>query len=516
MLWACNSHRLAVPDPDPSVIDTRMFVQNVNHKLDLLFMVDDSQSMSPLQKKMSKQLGNFMDILVDKTTGQLPDLHVAVVSSSFGAGAWRGISGCDPIKGWPDYDGGKFLQGPGGAGNGNCSMLHKGAKFLDTGDGVNTHPNYDNDIRDAFQCMALLGESGCGFESQFKSVVYALEKAQNPDDPDNGGFLRKDAVLAIVLVTNEDDCSVSEDSLLLTPSVTSVMDATGVGALFNYRCNEFGHLCGGQAPPHGYPDPIPAGGVTLNDCVSAEEDGKTDDGVEDPEKHKPDPTHGHLWPTVKYFTDYVKNLKHDHPDDILVAAITGPAGPYKVISVKNPFHEGEMMPSIEHSCTFPTDDPTQPEFADPAIRINQWVRSFDTNGITYPICADDLKTAMQDIARKIHQKIGSSCVAPNPGWRENDNHVKVHNCTVQRVVDSSGAKPTPLPECLPIATNATNPERPTNAPCFQLLPDHADCTQNPAATATTLFRICENADCGPVTASSEQKHASVACAQDSP
>jgi len=515
-LWACTSHRLAVPDPDPAIVDTRRFEQNVNHKLDILFMVDDSQSMEPLQNKMSKQLGNFMDILVDPMTGQLPDLHVAVVSSSYAAGAWLGVGSCEGKK-WPDNDEGKFLQGKGGAGTGSCSMLHPGAKFLDTGDGLNTHPNYNDDIRDAFKCMALLGQDGCGFESQFKSVLYALDKARNPDDPDNGGFLRQDAILAIVMVTNEDDCSVGEDSLLLTPLVTSVKDPMGVGALYNYRCNEFGHVCGGKAPPHGYPDAIPSGGVVLNDCVSAEDNGpRTDDGVKDPNGGS-DPTQGHLWPTVKYFSDYIKALKPDRPNDILVAAIAGPSAPYRVISVNNQFHDGEMIPSVDHSCTFlPSEPDAKLEYADPAIRINQWVRTFDTNGFSYPICASDLQMAMTDIAHRIQEKIPASCVAANPGWKEPEKHEMGHNCRVVRTVvnDQDKATATKLDECLPIAGNATNPERPTNAPCYQLLPLHKDCTKDPAATATTLFRICENADCGPLTASADSKHASVACAQE--
>ena len=114
-LWACADHRLAIPQPAPSVIDVRSFRQNVNHKLDILFMVDDSNSMSPLQAKMTKQLPMFMDQLVDPSTGQLPDLHVAVISSSYGGGAWSNVNQC-ATGSYPGDDQGKFQQGPGGAG----------------------------------------------------------------------------------------------------------------------------------------------------------------------------------------------------------------------------------------------------------------------------------------------------------------------------------------------------------------------------------------------------------------
>jgi hypothetical protein len=226
---------------------------------------------------------------------------------------------------------------------------------------------------------------------------------------------------------------------------------------------------------------------------------------------------------VKDFSDYIKGLKPGRPNDILVAAIAGPSAPYRVISVKNQFHEDEMIPSVDHSCTFVSETGGTGgtggtlEYADPAIRINQWVRSFDMNGISYSICGKDLEMAMRGIAEKIQEKIGASCVAANHGWKDPGKHEMGHNCSVVRTVVNDQThveKATELDECLPIATNAVTHERPTNTPCYQLLPQHKECTKVPAATATTLFRICENADCGPLSTSADSKHASVACAQD--
>ena len=67
------------------------------------------------------------------------------------------------------------------------------------------------DLVKTFTCMASLSTStqaGCGFEHQLESVYAALHGTDVSAMPtENVGFLRDDAFLAVVLVTNEDDAS---------------------------------------------------------------------------------------------------------------------------------------------------------------------------------------------------------------------------------------------------------------------------------------------------------------------
>jgi len=486
-LSACTDHRLAEPSPSTLTLDKHRYSQSVNRKLDILFMVDDSPSMTPLQTKLSQQLGHFIDALANPDSGRLPDLHVAVVSSSFGGGAWLNVPQCQSGN-YPGDDGGKFLQGPGGAGHGACTMLHAGQTFLANGDGAGTNPNYDGDIRDAFQCMALLGDNGCGFESQFESVYYALYKGSQPNDPDNGGFLRDDALLAVVMVTNEDDCSVASNSLLLDPGVNSSADPAGLGALQSYRCNEFGHLCDGHAPPHDAPN----GSVTLQNCVSAENDGKTDPNVHAPDG-SPDPTMGHLWPTVADLTSFMKSLKRN-PDDVLVAALAGPTvdddgqSLYRVLGQANPSANGELDPVVDHSCTHASQNQGMPEYADPAVRIHQWVKTFGDNGVFYPICADDFGAAMKGIADQINQHLKDTCVAGDIALVDAQDPAKGHDCVVTVPANSGGDARRKLPECAP-ATGA-----PANAPCYRLTFDADVCTKQ-STIDTTLLSLCNDATC---------------------
>jgi len=518
-LWACTTHRLAAPDEKPSVADVRTFRQNVNHKLDILFMIDDSSSMKPLQTKMTAQLPMFMDQLVDMSTGQLPDMHVAVISSSYGGGAWSNVNQCFSGS-HPGDDQGKFQQGPGGAGKGTCTGLNAGERYLKTGNGSTESANFQGDIRPLFQCMALLGDGGCGFESQFESTWAALEKARKSasDDPDNGGFLRDDAVLAVVMLTNEDDCSVANDTLILDPAPprNSAKDPVGLGEFQSYRCNEFGHVCGGAAPPHGYnfdtmsfdlpdgklsaPGSPGTGGQVLHDCVSAEDTGPKTDPMEtatdDHNNVYHDGTMGHLWPTVADFTSYIKSLKPDS-NNILVAAITGPVesmgATYRVVPVLDT-NTGEMAPQVDHSCVQPSPDGDQPEYGDPAVRIAQWVKSFGANGVIYPICADSFAPAMKGIADKIHEKLGASCLAGNIATKQDGKH----DCIVTQA-NSNGSGTQNIEECNDDASNA---------PCYRLIFNATDCKD---ATAPTLFQLCANASCTPVSNSGESRDASVTC-----
>ena len=139
-------------------------------------------------------------------------------------------------------------------------------------------------------------------------------------------------------------------------------------------------------------------------CVSAETMGKTDPLVQDP-LGNPDPTMGHLWPTVADLTAFIKSLKAN-PNDIFVAAIAGPPTPYRVVPFVNPAAGGEVGPAIDHSCTTTAADTGEVQYADPAVRIAQLVGNFGANGIFYPICANDFSAAMGGIGAAIHTRLG--------------------------------------------------------------------------------------------------------------
>jgi hypothetical protein len=346
-----------------------------SRKLDLLFMVDDSMSMSPLQAKMVARLPDFMNALRDSSTGALPDLHVAVITSSLGAGAFVDVPGCAP--GAPGNAGGKFQHKDG------CGLLD-GETYIKAPDDGSMN-NFTGQIQEVFGCIALVGDRGCGFEHPFESVRQALIKSTSPTDRDNGGFLRDDALLGIVMLTNEDDCSAPADSQLFNPNISSVNDLPPLGGLWSYRCNEFGHKCD-QPMPHtavGLP-------MTLTGCMSRE-----DSASDNPYRLTP----------VAEFVSFLGQIKAR--DRLFVAVIGGPyddaTAPYVVYPRVAQLDTGgtEMQPDTGHSCVQATG-----EYADPGVRLLKLVT--DLNGVFLPICASDFRPAMVAIARALINRMGAN------------------------------------------------------------------------------------------------------------
>jgi hypothetical protein len=367
-LWACNARRLAKPQPKPEQTFNDLFQQSVNRNIDIVFMVDDSSSMAPLQNKLTAQFPVFMNVLKG-LPGGLPNVHIGVVSSSMGAGANPAVDHCPP-----GGDQGIFHVKPLGK---TCAtgVLNPNQNFIIN---VMGQANYTGDISDVFSCIAALGEGGCGFEHKFESVLRALGADGAPAPTQNANFLRDDAYLAIILITNEDDCSAPPNSDLFDSSSQTVSDP--LGPLQSYRCNEFGHVCAGHPPPR-----TPAGPTDLSGMCDSAEDGR-------------------LLKVADVVTA-MKRIKKD-PNKILVAAIAGPTMPYVVnIGPSQVKGDPSMWPYVQHSCM--AGDGT---YADPSIRIKKWVDAFGTNGVFEEICNDTFAPALTVIANEIGRKIGAPCV----------------------------------------------------------------------------------------------------------
>jgi hypothetical protein len=322
------------------------------------------------------------------------------------------VSGCDSTGG----KNGIFQY----TARGTCtsSGLQAGATFISN---VGGQANYTGALPDVFKCIAALGESGCGFEHQFASITRALGvDGQGGPPAENADFLRPDAYLVIVMITNEDDCSASlgpgpNNRIALFDTSANSNLASQLGPPANFRCNEFGHLCDDGSgtfahPNRNAPNNDVAATVMYPSCRSNEAEPYLL-GVADTAAR-------------------IKSLKSD-PSQVLVAAITGPAMPYTV-GWKAPSTTDTSCgaascpwPQIAHSCTA-----SDGSFADPSVRIVEFVNQFGANGLVLPICSDNFGPSLDRIAMLINAQLQPPCitqkVAMKAGTQEPDCAVVSH------------------------------------------------------------------------------------------
>ncbi len=186
--------------------------------VDILFMIDNSPSMSPKQSALANAIPGFIQAI--DATGA--DYHVGITTSDVGSWAqagsgWSNLGSCDTFAG---DDGtlqttactNRMFTNP--MAPTECMTLCPDPSYLPTdGSGFISKVNGVNNIKStdpmapqkAFQCMAMVGDQGCGIEGQLEGAKRALDK----HNPANANFLRNDSVLSVIFITDEDDCSVS-------------------------------------------------------------------------------------------------------------------------------------------------------------------------------------------------------------------------------------------------------------------------------------------------------------------
>jgi hypothetical protein len=389
---------------------------SINRNVDILVLVDDSSSMRLSQDNLNRNFPVFMTTLMNSPQG-LPNIHLAVISQDMGAGDGS-IASCDATSGKK----GIFQY----TARGTCTStgLQAGATYISDVVGAR---NYTGNLADVFTCIAALGESGCGYEHQFAAVLRALGADGMAAPAENQGFLRPDAYLAIVMVTNEDDCSDIPGAGFFDTSLNTNLAST-LGPPINFRCNEWGHLCknaGGATvhPSRNAPGNDMTSMVTYTDCTS-------DDS-------------GQKLRSVADTANRIKALKAD-PSMVAVISIQGPADPYTVTWQAPNVADNSCgaascpWPAIAHSCTA-----SDGSFADPGVRTSELVNMFGSKGLVLPICSDEYAPSMQRAAELIDGLFGPSCspgrIALNrttgsPDCKVTETYVNASGATVNKTV----------------------------------------------------------------------------------
>lgn len=381
-----------------------------NRDVDLLFVVDDSPSTLDKQTNLKNAFPTFATTL-SALPGGLPNVHIGVVTSDLGTSA-AGDAQPGPAIG----SGPGGCNGHGKAGNltTNGAATIQGNFISDTANGGGRTTNYTGTLAEAFSASASVGAAGCGFEQSIEAAKVALG-----NNPTNAGFLRPSASLAIIFVTDEDDCSLEHTTMLGT-------DTTTLGPLQSFRCTRFGVTCdvGGTTP-----DEMNQAGVK-GSCHSNDS--------------------GQYLAAVGDYVSYFKSLKAD-PRNVLVAAIAADPQPVTV-ELRVPPGQSTPVPALAHSCQY-TDANNNLEVGDPAVRIQQLVDGFDRHAFG-SICSTDLAAPLADVANQLGNMVGNPCIG-NP----------ISDVSTCRVFDERpNMTPVEIPSCAM-----------GGSPCYALDVDAAGC-----------------------------------------
>jgi hypothetical protein len=338
----------------------------------------------------------FINVL-QNIEGGLPNVHIGVVSTDLGSNPFN-IGGCNnPLTGHE----GRLMSDPRLPG---CSPP-SGAFIRDIAlPNGERDRNYTGSLADTFTCIAALGEQGCGFEQPLEAMRKALD-----NNPANAGFIRPNAFLAVIFLTDEDDCSVT-DGAMFDNSQNSVDDP--LGPLASYRCTEFGIVCD--------PDTPRTPGVYSN-CR--------------PRENSPYMAH------TDEYANFLKGLKDD-PRMIIVSGIIGNPNPVVVALDAN------NRPTLQPSCM------TGGMTADPGVRLQSFLDQFPQRNTVTTICSTDLTDGLVLIAQLMASVIGNPCVTTNILDENGDYECQVSDI---RFPGEDRQEETIIPEC--------NADR-SNIPCW--------------------------------------------------
>jgi len=426
----CADRTVAEVPPVQSQVEQKDIPLVINRLVDVLFVIDNSDSMSDEQTSLRANFDRFIDVL-DNIDGGLPDVHIGVATSDMGS---LGVIASGPC-----------------AGMGDAGQLHVGAAVIANGDRYLSDvagptpgtriTNYDQggavSLTTAFGQIADVGTDGCPFEQHLASMQAALEPGAN------GTFLRPDAHLAVIVLADEDDCSAQAPELF-EPN-------PALGPLDSFRCFEYGVECD-------EPDPRAPGPRT--NCRPL-----------DPSPYLTSPDQ---------YIDFVRGLKAN-PDDVIVAAIAGDRTP---VSVGTRMVGTETRPTLNQSCTYDSPDPAaEDQTADPAIRIGTFVDGFTTHGRQTTICADNLSGALAEVGDLVAENLGNSCIEnqladTDPSTPELDYECSVRLVSGPHDIDTFDVV---VPECDAGATVQ---------PCWRLV-QNARCASYPTGLSLELVRSVE-------------------------
>ncbi|MFT3699220.1 MAG: hypothetical protein QM831_39095 [Kofleriaceae bacterium] len=406
----------------------------VSADIDVLFVIDNSASTLDKQTVFSANFPKFVQALDAFPSGR-PNLHIGVIDTTIDIGVqgWaNGTAGCPS----PDPLDNGLLQNV--ARVAGC-VAPQGQFLADIKNDSGTRTtNYSGTLDQALSCIALVGANGCGLESPLEAMKRALDGSK----PQNTGFVRTGAYLAVIFLTDEDDASVKDTSVFaLADGAVGGHNDYRVQPLFAYGCD----TAISSSDPGTYKNCKP----------------RLDSYLQDP----------------AFYSTFLDSVKD--PAQIVVAVIAAP--PPGLTTNDHPGMTGSSPDSVtvgpltlngntqtlalQPSCMATING--NPAIGRPAVRLASFLSNFGSRGRFYSVCQTDYSAALTDIGATLFNAI-SPCLEGQVDTTDADpnNPGQQLDCVVSDVVNPGTATEmsTPMPAC-PMS-DPTTPAPNGPRPCY--------------------------------------------------
>ncbi|MCX4247816.1 VWA domain-containing protein [Paraliomyxa miuraensis] len=425
--------------------------------VDILFVVDNSGSMAEEQAALAASVGSLIDVL--ERPGVDANYRIGVTTTDNG-NPWCGntspeagllqMSSCHSRLESFTFEGATTIDAQQEACLDLCpdqwadietlptavdsSSDTRPRPWLERIDGATNLPKGLTTTQ-AFQCVGPQGIDGCGFESPLESMWKAVRRSQTDDDPGHG-FMRNHAVLSIVHVTDEADCSYNsaQESMFLPDGNRVFWSDPEAASPTSAACWNAGVRCEGSG--------------TYDDCQPI------DRGLDGNEVSAADADElAALRPMSRYveilqtLEDQKQQIFPNH--EVLVSIIGGVTSDGSVVyqdAIDDPQFQIDF--GIGPGCEGPNGR------AVPPVRLRELARHFEVEGDRnlFSSCDGDYSFALEAIAEAIADQLEPNCVPACVADTDADTpDVLDPACTVTQewVTDDGELLELEVPECEP-------------------------------------------------------------------
>ncbi|MCA9655617.1 MAG: VWA domain-containing protein [Myxococcales bacterium] len=461
-LAACNAHPLKSVELQTSQEDDDTVPLSVNRDVDILFVIDNSRSMAQEQATLARNFGP----LVERLTEVDANYRIAIITTDAGhmqcpsndAGNFKLRSCRSRPEDFETLQGDDYFEEA-------CASVcdHDDIEVLPTAtfqdptprarpwiesiDGVTNLPEGVDPV-EAFQCFGPQGVTGCGFESPLEAMRLGLLQAGD-DRSEEFGFMRPGAILAVVFVTDEADCSSR------WAQVSDPWDVVnGSRALWSPENADRGRLTSEVCWFAGVECEQSPDGTQECWAVDKAADGSEADSEDEAVLHP-------LSRYAELLSQLEEQKKAINPDqELLVAVLTGVPTSYD--GGRIPYTQGNdpeflLDNGIGAGCESANGK------AAPPVRLAELAHEFrgDEDEVNlYSVCKEDYSDAMSSIAEAIGKQVRPPCVKTcvadvdpvSAGLQPECQLTEEYVALDGEVVRYS------IPECLPSADGFTLPE----------------------------------------------------------